>query len=119
MTQVLKQAPYGVASFEKLRKYDLAYVDKTSCIQVLEACGSFYPFVIRPRRFGKSVFVNMLAAYYDIAQKEDFAKNFADTWVGMHPTPLASKYRVLMFDFSGIDAGDEFIPGFIRGLPQT
>ena len=112
MTQALKLAPYGEPSFEALRKPSYAYVDKTRFIETLERCGTRFPFIVRPRRFGKSVFANMLMAYYDKAAKDDFAKNFAGTWIGEHPTPFANQYFVLKFDFSGIDCGARIIENF-------
>ena len=65
MKQELKQVPYGEPSFAYLREAGYAYVDKTHFIQVLEQCGTRFPFIVRPRRFGKSLFANMLMAYYD------------------------------------------------------
>ena len=58
----LKSTPYGLTDFADIRKRALAYVDKTQFIEALENCGADYPFIVRPRRFGKtlstSVFVN-------------------------------------------------------------
>lgn len=109
----LRQVPYGEASFEILRSLDYAYVDKTSYIALLEKYYSRFPFIVRPRRFGKSLFANMLMAYYDRAALPQFKKNFKGTWIGEHPTPLANQYLVLKFDFSGIDDGDGLIQNFI------
>ena len=114
MTHALKKAPYGLASFTSLRAFGFAYVDKTKFIPVLEECGTFFPFIVRPRRFGKSVFANMLMAYYDRAAAGDFKKNFSGTWIGEHPTALANKYFVLKFDFSGIVNNDDLIETFIE-----
>lgn len=113
---ILKQAPYGEASFEALRELGYAYVDKTPYIAVLEKYNTRFPFIIRPRRFGKSLFANMLMAYYDKAAKPEFKKNFEGTWIGEHPTPLASQFLVLKFDFSGIDDGDNLIQNFIENV---
>lgn len=62
-------------------------------------------FFIRPRRFGKSIFLSMLRAYYDLSQKDKFEKRFGKLWIGSHPTPLQGKYQVLFFDFSRANAG--------------
>ena len=70
MTQI-KNIPYGVARFEEVRNENLYYVDKTPYLPLLEDTGK-YLFLIRPRRFGKSVFVTMLQAYYDIAKADRF-----------------------------------------------
>ena len=52
----IKGIPYGVANFEQVRKENLYYVDKTMYLPLLEET-SDYLFLIRPRRFGKSVFL--------------------------------------------------------------
>ena len=113
MKQELKQVPYGESSFAYLRGAGYAYVDKTHFIQVLEQCGTRFPFIVRPRRFGKSLFANMLMAYYDKAAAGDFDERFSGTWIGDHPTPWASKFLVLKLDFSGIEGGDGLIDNFI------
>ena len=113
MKQELKQVPYGEPSFAYLREAGYAYVDKTHFIQVLEQCGTRFPFIVRPRRFGKSLFANMLMAYYDKAAAGDFDERFSGTWIGDHPTPWASKFLVLKLDFSGIEGGDGLIDNFI------
>lgn len=109
-----KMAPYGEASFTYLRNAGYAYVDKTPFIKTLEKCGSRFPFIVRPRRFGKSLFANMLMAYYDKAAAASFERNFAGTWIAEHPTPFANKFMVLKFDFSGIGGPvDTLAPGFM------
>ncbi|MDM8522290.1 AAA family ATPase [Desulfococcaceae bacterium HSG8] len=50
----VKRIPYGIADFEKIRYNNLYYVDKTKFIPILEF-SSYYLFLIRPRRFGKSL----------------------------------------------------------------
>ena len=59
-------------------------------------------FFIRPRRFGKSIFLSMLYSYYDCNQKENFEKLFGSLWIGQHPTSLQGIYQVLFLDFSQI-----------------
>ena len=97
----LKPTPYGDANFFSIRSQGFAYVDKTRIIEDLE-CGKKYPFIVRPRRFGKTLTTSMLEAYYDEAAADQFEKTFAGTYIGLHKTPLASKFRVLHLDFSGI-----------------
>lgn len=86
------------------------YVDKTMYIQRLEEVGS-YLFCIRPRRFGKSVFIDMLSAYYDISKKDRFMELFGKLWIGNNPTLNATKYQVLKFDFSRATAPLAELPG--------
>ena len=59
-----------------------------------------YLFLIRPRRFGKSLFLSMMRTYYDILQQKNFDKYFGDLWIGKHPTDQRNRYQVLYFDFS-------------------
>ena len=120
MTQnALKMAPYGEANFSILRANNLAYVDKTEFIAELESFANRFPFIVRPRRFGKTLFTQTLQAYYDIAAAKDFERNFAGTYIGEHKTPLANTFRVIHFDFSGIspqnfesDFADQVLSGF-------
>ena len=57
----IKGIPYGVANFEQVRSENRYYVDKTMYLPLLEEASN-YLFLIRPRRFGKSVFVSMMQA---------------------------------------------------------
>jgi len=65
MEQKVRLLPSGINDFERIRRDNLYYVDKTQYITTLEG-GDSYVFFGRPRRFGKSLFVSMLEAYYDI-----------------------------------------------------
>ena len=107
----LKMAPYGESNFSILRASNLAYVDKTAFIEKLESLANRFPFIVRPRRFGKTLFTQTLQAYYDVAAAKDFERIFAGTYIGEHKTPLANTFRVLHFDFSGIRA-DNFNKSF-------
>ena len=62
-------------------------------------------FFIRPRRFGKSLLISMMRAYYDISMTERFQELFGNLWIGSHPTPQQGKYQVLYLDFSKIGGG--------------
>lgn len=113
----LKKAPYGLASFPVLIDNNFIYVDKTKYIEELEHAATLYPFIVRPRRFGKTLFTSILQLYYDKASVLDFDRYFANTYIGSHKTPLANTYYVLRFDFSGIYPQD-FLQGFIRKVRQ-
>ena len=63
---------------------------------------SFQMF-LRPRRFGKSLMLNMLGAYYDVAMKDDFDMLFGDLYIGKNPTENRNKYLILKFNFSKVD----------------
>ena len=66
-----KRIPYGMMNFAVIRRDDCYYVDKTRFIPMIEEADKFF-FFIRPRRFGKSLTVNMLQHYYDILAKDKF-----------------------------------------------
>lgn len=101
MEQQVKQVPYGVADFATVIEQNLYYVDKTMFIPKLEKQPRNL-FFIRPRRFGKSIFLSMLYSYYDCTQSHRFQSLFGNLWIGQHPTPLQGKYQVLFLDFSQI-----------------
>ena len=101
MEQQMKQVPYGVADFATVMTQNLYYVDKTMFLPELEKQPRNL-FFIRPRRFGKSIFLSMLYSYYDCKQKDKFDSLFGSLWIGKHPTPLQGEYQVLFLDFSQI-----------------
>ena len=101
----VKRIPYGISNFVEVVEQNQYYVDKTMYLPLLEEQPSNL-FFIRPRRFGKSIFLSMLRAYYDIAQKEKFDKRFGNLWIGSHPTPMQGQYQVLYLDFSRASGGN-------------
>ena len=96
----MKKIPYGISSFETIQTENYYYIDKTKFIEIIENYGSVYHFFLRPRRFGKSLFVSMLQHYYDIKQKENFELLFGDTYIGKNPTPERNSYPILRYNFS-------------------
>ncbi len=103
MDAVIKKIPYGMTDFERIILENYYYVDKTQYIAKVEKVTSFF-FFVRPRRFGKSLFLNMLGLYYDINQKDKFEKIFGNLYIGKHPTPDRNKYLVLTLNFSSVAA---------------
>lgn len=99
-----KGIPYGISDFSRLIDQDYYYVDKTHFLPQIEEIAN-YIFLIRPRRFGKSVFLTMMRAYYDISQRERFEERFGNLWIGKHPTKLQGIYQMLYFDFSKANLG--------------
>ena len=97
----IKEIPYGVADFVVMREQNLYYVDKTMYLEELERQSRFV-FFIRPRRFGKSLFISMMQAYYDKAMANRFDKLFGGLQVAQKPTPNRSRYQVLYLDFSQV-----------------
>lgn len=68
---ITKELPYGIQDFVTIAEQNIYYVDKTMFIPNLEE-GYSNLFCIRPRSFGKSVFLSMLYAYYDCRTKDKF-----------------------------------------------
>ena len=93
--------PYGIMDFSRLRREGYYYVDKTEYLAQMEARDSFI-FFVRPRRFGKSLFISMQENYYDLNRKKDFKKLFGDLWIGKHPTKNANRFMTLKLDFSKV-----------------
>ena len=96
-----KLLPYGMMNFADIRLDNYYYVDKTSFIPVIEQSDRFF-FFIRPRRFGKSLTLNMLQHYYDVRTRDKFDTLFGDLYIGKHPTRDRNSYLVLYLNFSGI-----------------
>ena len=103
---VAKRVPYGIQDFVQVIEQNCYYVDKTAYIPKLEDCPNNL-FCIRPRRFGKSVFLSMLHAYYDCRTKDKFQEWFGNLWIGKHPTPLQGRYQVMHLDFSQVGGSIE------------
>ena len=97
----VKRIPYGVSDFVDIIKRNQYYVDKTMYIPKLEEEADSM-FFIRPCRFGKSLLLSMMCAYYDINQSDRFEELFGKLWIGSHPTPYRGKFQVLFLDFSKI-----------------
>ena len=93
--------PYGQSNFKKVAA-DSYYVDRTMYIAHLEGQNNPFQFYLRPRKFGKSLFVSMLEHYYGQQHQADFQQNFGRFYIGQQPTPLANEYLVLVFDFSAV-----------------
>ncbi len=96
-----KRLPYGMMNFEDIRLENYYYVDKTAFIPMIEQADRFF-FFIRPRRFGKSLTLNLLQHYYDVRAKDKFDTLFGDLYIGQHPTHDRNSYLVLKLNFSGI-----------------
>ncbi len=113
--------PYGISDFESLRKEGYLYVDKTDFISKLENIGGKYLFFIRPRRFGKSLFLSTLAHYYDLNNREQFKDLFGDLYIGENPTELRNKYMILKLNFSGLntDSKEKLYFSFKESISQT
>ncbi|MBQ4294978.1 MAG: AAA family ATPase, partial [Prevotella sp.] len=101
-----KRIPYGKQNWEDVRLQNCYYVDKTRFIPEIEAANDFF-FFIRPRRFGKSLLMNMLRQYYDVRKASLFERLFGDLWIGRHPTNAHNTYLVLYLNFAAFSGSLE------------
>ncbi|MCD7925439.1 MAG: ATP-binding protein [Bacteroides sp.] len=105
-TKKAPQIPYGISDFVRMRTENYYYVDKTMYLPLIEDTAS-YIFMIRPRRFGKSLFLSMMSVYYDILQKDRFEELFGGLWIGSNPTDQRNRFQMIYFDFSKAGASLE------------
>ncbi len=116
---VLLNNPYGQVAYEKFHDSGLAFADKSAIIQELDKNSMTpYPVLLRPRRFGKSTFVQMLKCFYDISYKERYDDIFSGKAVYDADLPSHNTYHVIDFDFSGVSGQDKetLTAGFITAL---
>ena len=107
----------GNVPFSYFNKRNLVFADKTRYVQKLEELGSSAVMFLRPRRFGKTLFTDILQSYYDRSLAAGFDANFSGTWINDHRTPLASSYYCLRFDFSLVPPQpDRISQGFIGAV---
>ncbi|BBE30594.1 hypothetical protein OSSY52_07350 [Tepiditoga spiralis] len=99
----MKKVPYGLQNFEDLILENYYYVDKTKYIEVLENMPEKYISFLRPRKFGKSLWLDTISKYYDVKYSDKFDTIFKDLYIQKHPTPKKSSYHILEFNFSGLN----------------
>jgi len=108
--------PYGISNFERIRNKEepYVYVDKTHFLRSLEHTA--YLMHLRPRRFGKSLFISMMDCYYDVALAHKFDELFTGLAIHKQPTANKNNYYILRFNFSGIENSeiDGLKTGFLR-----
>ena len=109
-----KLLPYGISDYAQVKREGKYMVDKTMYLERMERAGNFL-FLIRPRRFGKSMFLSMMESYYDIEAKDNFDLLFGDTYVGSHPTAERNEYQVLRLDFSKPGGNKDTIEENVNG----
>jgi hypothetical protein len=110
--------PYGESDFHKIITENFFYQDRTEFIEKLEKWNSNYPVFLRPRRFGKSLFISTLHHYYGLEHKGKFPALFGDLYIGQKPTKLANSYMILRFEFSRIDTAthESTYKGFLENV---
>ena len=96
--------PGEASFFDSLgQREGVFWVDNTRYIAEIEKTQANAFVWLRPRRFGKSLFLNTLDAYYNVLYKNDFEKNFGHLWIGKHRTQDQGSYHVLRIDFGSLD----------------
>ncbi|MCP4659951.1 MAG: AAA family ATPase [bacterium] len=80
------QFPYGIADFQSIRREGMFYLDRTAGIRDVERLGRTLVF-LRPRRFGKSLWLQTLATCYDLRLTDEFDALFDGLDAGREPTP--------------------------------
>ncbi|CAG8601944.1 9532_t:CDS:2 [Acaulospora morrowiae] len=99
---------FSTGSFIDLRKGGGYYLDKTLFISKIEDLNVCAILSLRPRRFGKTLFLSTLSSYYDIKNREKFNQIFGDLYIGKKPTSLATSFLILEIDFSGLRTNETY-----------
>ena len=98
--------PYGNADFKRIVSEGQFFVDRTGMIPLLEETGNALLF-LRPRRFGKSLWLSVLENYYDLPRAERFEILFGGLDIGRDPTPLHNRFLIMKWNFSTIAVSDD------------
>ena len=111
-------SPYGVSSFKNFNKLNRAFVDKTEFINVIDKLDNPYPVLLRPRRFGKTTFVQMLDCFYDISYKDKYDEIFKGTKIHEMNLPSHNTYHVIDFEFSNISGStsEQLVESFSKNI---
>lgn len=89
----MKKLPIGISTLEKIRNEDYIYIDKSHHVANLFNSGGRYYFLSRPRRFGKSLFIDTLKQAF-LGRKDLFTGLYLE-----HNWDWDTKYPVLHFSF--------------------
>ncbi|PVG00405.1 DUF1703-domain-containing protein [Serendipita vermifera] len=107
----------GFADFTGYPKIIAA--DKTPYIAKLDRDPKYQAMFLRPRRFGKSTFLETLIKYYDKCSADEFDDIFGDLYIGKNRTPDANSLLVLRFNFSAIPVSDSMERSFNEHMHTT
>ena len=94
--------PYGLANFQAIAEEGYLYIDRTDRIGAIEEVGKQL-LLLRPRRFGKSLWLSTLENYYDLAKAEQFEQLFGHLKIGQAPTARHNSYFIMKWNFSLVD----------------
>jgi Predicted AAA-ATPase/PD-(D/E)XK nuclease superfamily len=93
---------YAQADFQTLINSDKLYIDRTDYVRAIENHSNTNLLFVRPRRFGKSLWISILQYYYGVEYKSQFDKLFGHLAIGQNPTPLRNSFIILRLQFAGI-----------------
>ena len=120
---MLKALPTSQTILPDIINEDYVFIDKTQFIEKYEESKKKVSLFLRPRRFGKTMFTEILKYYYDAALEKKSSGIFSNTHIATHPTPLKSAFHVVKFDFSGIATNrgidytiNSFISKIVNGI---
>ena len=120
---MLKALPTSQTYLPAIIDKNLVFIDKTAFISIYEKSQHAVSLFLRPRRFGKTMFTEILKYYYDAALEKKSSGIFSNTHIATHPTPLKSAFHVVKFDFSGIATNrgidytiNSFISKIVNGI---
>ncbi|NEX17927.1 MAG: AAA family ATPase [Halochromatium sp.] len=94
--------PYGIANFRAIHDDGALYIDRTDRIATMERIGRQL-LLLRPRRFGKSLWLSTLEHYYDLARADEFETLFGHLAIGRAPTARRNRYLIMKWNFSAVD----------------
>ena len=94
---------YSQADFKTLITENKLYIDRTAFLEKMENHSNPNLIFVRPRRFGKSLWLSILQYYYGVQYKDMFDTLFGNLAIGQNPTPLRNSYMILRMQFAGID----------------
>ena len=115
---MLKNLPTSQTVLPVIVNEGYVFIDKTGFIETYEQGKSKVSLFLRPRRFGKTMFAELLKYYYDAALKEESSGIFRNTYIESHPTPRKSSYHAVKFDFSGV-ATNNGVPGTLNSFLEN
>lgn len=106
MAGVMKRLPVGVDSFEKVIRDDYYYLDKTTFIQQLINWHGEVNLFTRPRRFGKTLIMSMLKAFFEVGTDPSLFDDLAISEDRAVCEACQGKYPVLFLSFKGVEGGN-------------
>ena len=101
-----KRLPVGIDDFEKIRKENFYYIDKTGLIRELLQNWAEVNLITRPRRFGKSLNMSMLKSFFSVNGRHEYFEGLHIRQEKKICEEYMGKYPVVSISMKGIEAGD-------------